>query len=75
MVCQHSAHVEQLSVLPICSGQRMASSGTPLGCSTEIVEHDSDGALEFLIAKRSQRCSINSASAAAIGSSLRQRAV
>lgn len=28
LVAQHNAHVLQLSVLPICSGQRIASGGT-----------------------------------------------
>ena len=34
LLCQYSAHVEQLSVLPICSEHKVVSSGTCNGCST-----------------------------------------
>ena len=69
--CQHSVHVEQLSVLRSCSGHKIVSAGTSLAVSTEIVLGTANvsGAFEKRISKRPGCgcCFLRAFSATAIG--------
>lgn len=48
--CQHKPHVEQLSVLPTCSGQRMLSAGFCRTLAMVTVERSGNGPLETRMA-------------------------